>query len=401
MTGTALLPAQIALTEDLLPTVARIAGLMLLSGVLATVFATVYRWYARAQIPDGVAVLLGVSGVALELNLTKALASVIGDSTEVLTIDDAVFNLATLLLAVGAALVGRRFGDRLGESILVLLGARRVETDVSTIVRTVGRRTAVTLPEEDEIGDMDGYDPVPSETKAKFADETLVFPRRLTVEELERRVEERIKSDYGVGYVDVELDEKGTVSYLAVGSRQAGIGPTLPPETVAVAVHADPAFAASAGDVVQVYRPTPEGVERVTGAEVRGVADDVVTLAVDAAEADGLDDETRYRLVTMPVEPRVDREFASLLRAAEETMGVVTVTEGGSLAGVPIGALDVAVVAVRPTDGPVEAIPSRDRMLASGETVFAVASPAQLRRLEAAASGGTTKAVADSDDDDD
>jgi hypothetical protein len=344
---------------------------------------------------------VGVSGVALRLNLTKALASVIGDSTEILTIDDAVFNLATLLLAVGAALVGRRFGDRLGESILVLLGARRVETDVSTIVRTVGRRTAVTLPEEDEIGDMDGYDPVPSETKAKFADETLVFPRRLTVEELERRVEERIKSDYGVGYVDVELDEKGTVSYLAVGSRQAGIGPTLPPETVAVAVHADPAFAASAGDVVQVYRPTPEGVERVTGAEVRGVADDVVTLAVDAAEADGLDDETRYRLVTMPVEPRVDREFASLLRAAEETMGVVTVTEGGSLAGVPIGALDVAVVAVRPTDGPVEAIPSRDRMLASGETVFAVASPAQLRRLEAAASGGTTKAVADSDDDDD
>jgi Trk K+ transport system NAD-binding subunit len=103
----------------------------------------------------------------------------------------------------------------------------------------------------------------------------------------------------------------------------------------------------------------------------------------------------------MPVEPRIDREFASLLRAADETMGAVTVTEGGSLVDVPIGALDVAVVAVRPTDGPVEAIPSRDRTLAPGETVFAVASPAQLRRLEAAASGGTAKPVVVGDEDED
>jgi hypothetical protein len=397
MTDVALLQAQVALTDDLLRTIVRAAGLVLLSGLLATVFAAVYRWYARTQIPDGVAVLLGVSGVALRLNLTKALASVIGDSTEILTIDDAVFNLATLLLAVVAALIGRRSGDRLGESVSVVLGARRVETDVSAIVRTVGRRTVVTLPEE--IEDMEGYDPVSPETKAKFAGETLVFPRRQTVEELERRVVERIKSDYGVGYVDAELDETGSITYLAVGSRQAGIGPTLPPETVAVAAYADPAFAASAGDVVQVYRTNADGPERVAGAEVRGVHDDVVTLAVDAAEADAFDPETRYRLVTMPVEPRADREFASLLRAAEETMGVVTVAPGSSLVGVPIGALDVAVVAVRPADAPVEAIPSRDRKIAPGETVFAVATPALLRRLETAAAGGA-ESVAAADDDD-
>ncbi len=387
MTIEMLVPAQIELSEDLLRIVARAAGLVLLSGVLAIVIAAIYRWYARLQIPNGVAVLVGMSGVALYLNSTKALASVIGGRTEVLTLDDAMFNTATLLFAIVAAVIGRRFGDRLGESVLLLLGARRLDTDVSTIVRTVGRRTAVTLPVEDGIRDMDGYDLVPSEMKAKFAGETLVFPRRLTVEDLERRVEERVKNDYGVGHVDVELDENGTVTYLAIGSRQAGIGPTLPPETVAVAVNADPAFAASAGDVVQVYRPTDEGVERVTGAEVRGVADDVVTLAVDAAEADQLDGETRYRLVTMPVEPRADREFASLLRAAEETMGAVTVTEGSSLVGVPIGALDVAVVAVRSVDSAVEAIPSRDRTLAVGETVFAVATPTLLRRMEAAAAG--------------
>lgn len=398
MTGATslLLPAQIELTEELLPAVARAVGLVLLSGVVATLLAAVYRWYARTRIPDGVAVLAGISAVALELTATKALSSVIGGGTEILTVEEAVFNVATLLLAAGVALVGRQSGDRLGGSVLVLLGERRIDTEVSAIVRTVGRMTTVTLPEDVE--DMEGYDPVPPETKEKFAGETLVFPRRQTVEELERRIEERIKNDYGVGRVDVDLDEEGTVNYFAVGSRQAGIGPTLPPETVAVAVRADPAFAASAGDVVQVYRPTAEGegVERVTGAEVRGVDDDVVTLAVDAAEADRLDAETRYRLLTMPVEPRADREFASLLRAAEETMGVVTVEEGSSLVGVPIGAVDAAVVAVRPPDAPVEAIPSRDRTLAPGETVFAVAAPALLRRLETA---GAAEPVAAADDD--
>ena len=397
MTALVLPAAQIALTEDLLPAVARAAGLVLLSGVLATMISALYRWYARTRIPDGVAVLVGVSGVGILLNSTSALASVIDESTEILTIDDVLFNVAVLLLAVGAALVGRRSGDRLGESVLVLLGARQIEADVSTIVRTVGRRTAVTLP--DEIEDMEGYDPMPPETKAKFAGETLVFPRRQTVGELERRVVERIKSDYGVGYVDTDSDATGSVTYLAVGSRQAGIGPTLPPETVAVAVNADPSSAASAGDVVQVYRTTAESAERVAGAEVRSVDGDVVTLAVDAAEADALDPETRYRLVTMPVEPRADREFASLLRAAAETLGVVTVAEGSSLAGLPIGALDVAVVAVRPPDAPVETLPSRDRTLAPGETVYAVAEPAVLRKLEtaAAASGAEPVVATDAD----
>ena len=391
----AVLPAQIELTEELLPAVARVVGLVLLSGAVTTLLAAVYRWYARTRIPDGVAVLVGISAVALYLNSTKALSSVIGGGTELLTVKDAVFNVATLLLAAGAALVGRQSGDRLGGSVLLLLGQRQIDTEVSTIVRTVGRMTTVTLPEAVE--DMEGYDPVPAETKAKFAGETLVFPRRQTVEELEDRVEERIKSDYGVGRVDVDLDEAGEVTYFAVGSRQAGIGPTLPPETVAVAVHADPAFAASAGDVVQVYRATAEEVERVASAEVRGVAEDVVTLAVDAAEAAALDGETRYRLVTMPVEPRTDREFASLLRSAEETMGVVTVVEGSSLVGVPIGALDVAVVAIRPTDAPVEAIPSRDRTLAPGETVFAVGRPALLRRLEATAGEAAVPAASTTD----
>jgi hypothetical protein len=378
-------------------------GLALLAFALAAVVGLVHRWYADQPVPEGLSVLVGLSGVAIQLNASTALASVIDEQAGALAIEVVAFNAGVILLSGVAAAAGGRAGDRLGSGAFALLGADRVAGDVSKVVKAVGRVVTVELPEEVE--DIEGYEPVPDATKAEFAGATLVFPRRLTVEELRKRLVDRLKTDHGVGYVDVDLDEAGTVDYLAVGSRESGLGPSLPPGTAAVAVRADPPFAARAGDVVQVFATGTDGgdPERVTTAEIRGTAGDTVTLVVDEADAAALDDGTPYRLVTLPTPPRADREFASLLRAAEETMGVATVAEGSALAGVPVGGLSVSVAAVRPADGPVEAIPSRDRPVAAGDTLYVIGRPAVLRRLEAAARGEAeaepplAEAVADDD----
>jgi hypothetical protein len=369
----------------------RAAGLAVLAFALAGVIGLVHRWYAAQPVPEGLSVLVGLSGVALYLSsiaALPALSGVIGGDTEVLTLDAAVFNVSVFLVAGVVAAAGGRAGDRLGTGAFALSGADRVEGEVSRVVQAVGRVVTVELPEG--IDDIDGYDPVPPETKAEIAGSTLVFPRRLTVDELRKRLVERLRTDHGVGQVDIDIDETGAVGFLALGSRESGIGPSLPPGTAAVPVRADPPNAARAGDVVQVFRPVDGGEpERVTTAEVRGSAEDVVTLAVDETETEALDDSTRYRLVTLPTSPRADREFASLLRAAEETMGVATVAEGSPLVGATIGALAPAITAIRPVDAPVEALPGHDRTLAAGETLYAVARPALLRRLEAAARGDT------------
>jgi hypothetical protein len=380
----------------------RITGLVIGAGLVSVAAGAVYRWYARARIPEGLAVLLGASLVAIYFNSQGALSAVIGGDTALLSLEEATLNVVTFGAATLAAIAGCGVGDRIGETVAEATDEHALGTDVTAIVRSAGRVTAVTLPEAEDIGDLESYEPVPAGTKETLGGETLVFPRRLTAAELRERLIERLRVDYGVGHVDVEFDDEGGIEYLAIGSRESGIGPTLPPESAAVAIRADPALAASAGDVVQVYEPRPEGPERVTTAEVRDVADDVVTVAVDAADASALDDTTRYRLVTLPVQPRPDREFASLLRAAEETMGVATVGEDSDLVGVPIGALDVAVAAVRSVDGPIEAIPPRARSLVAGDTVYAVDRPARLRRLELAATGAgasplAVDAVADDD----
>ena len=53
-----------------------------------------------------------------------------------------------------------------------------------------------------------------------------------------------------------------------------------------------------------------------------------VTVALDESDAERLTDETGYRIVTLPAEAQADREFASLLRNADETMATVIVEAG-------------------------------------------------------------------------
>lgn len=363
-----------------------VVALAVLAAALAGVVALGYRWYARERVQTGLPVLVGLGGVAVYRGTTTALGQVINGTpggTDPLSPETALFNIAVFAVAGLAAVGGVRVGDRLGTDLFAAAGARELDGEVSRVVEAVGRVIAVELPEE--IEDIVGYDPVAGETKKTLAGRTFLFPKRLTVGELEERLRTRLKADYDVGHVDADLASDGSVEYLALGARAAGIGPTLPPETAAVAVRADPAFAASAGDVVQVWTTDP--AERVATAELRGVAGDVVTLAVDAAETGKLDADTEYRLVTLPVESRPDREFASLLRAAEETMSLVGIEAGSEIDGQPVGALDVAVIAVRTADGDVEAIPERSRILAPGDAVYAVARPDALRKLERAAGG--------------
>jgi K+/H+ antiporter YhaU regulatory subunit KhtT len=269
--------------------------------------------------------------------------------------------------------------------LVAVAGAHELETDVSRAVRVVGRVSAVTLP--DEVHDMEGYDPVSEETKAAVAGRTHLFPRGLTPVERRDRLVTRLKTDHDVGHVDVEMDD-GTVTFLALGSRAAGVGPTLAPGTAAVALRADPAGGASPGDIVQVWRTNPEP-ERVVTAELRAVDDDVATVALDEAEATRLDPAAPYRLITLPAEPRAERAFAAALRGADETMGAVEVAEGSGLVDASLADLDCTVVAVRPRGGPVEAVPARSRTIAAGDTVYVVARPDTLRRLESVARAET------------
>ncbi|MBX0295155.1 TrkA C-terminal domain-containing protein [Haloarcula nitratireducens] len=372
-----------SITEILLRFAAWLVGLGIAAASAAALVGMGYRWYVRERVPTGLGVLFGLSVVAVYLGTRGALGDVILGQEEVLESTQVLRNLASLAVGGFAALTGTKVGDHLGTDLFAATGGRDVNADVSEIVQTVGRVTTVKLP--DDIDHIVGYDAVPDATQEKLAGRRFLFPRRLTKAELRDRLVTRLKTDYGVGHVDLELDDDGSVSYLAIGSRAAGIGPTLPPATNAIAVRADPAHAASAGDLVQVWETEP--LRRVLTGELRGVAGEVVTVAIDAADTQKLDPSERYKLVTLPVQSRPDREFASLLRAADETMGTVHVEAGSELVGQTVGGLGAIVAAITREGAAPETIPSRERVLAADDHVYAIATPDALRRLEAAAAG--------------
>lgn len=357
-----------------------VLGMTVLSGMVAAVVAGVYRASFGQRIPSEVALLAGVSAVAIYLNTRGALGAVVIGNVGYLEFEAVVFNTVAFLTAGLVTPLALRVGDRIVSSAVAISGVTDVEGEVSKFVTTVGRRTPVHMPEK--IADIEGYDPVPDSVTENLAGRTLLFPKRLTVGELHDRLVTRLKADYDVGYVDAEVAADGTVEYLALGQRVAGIGPTLGPGQAVVAIEADPPNAASSGDLVQVWDEGEEMPSRVTTGEIRGVAGDTVTVALDATDARAIAGHS-YRLVTLPVQPAADREFAGLLRAAAETMATVTVEADSTLAGRAIRDVDATVVAIKPADGEIQPIPPRDRTLDAGDRVYLVARPAVIRSLGA------------------
>ena len=194
---------------DLVAETARILALTGLATVASLVAAVVYRWYTRERVPEGVSVLLGVSAVALVLNTEETLKLVMQGRDGLPAETTAVVTVATFVAAALGTGIGRRIGDGVASNAFAVTGTAKLDREVSQLVRAVGRVVTVSLP--DDLDDIDGYDPVDPEVKEELAGTTFVFPRRITVADLQDRVVTRLKDDYGVGHVDLELDRKSVV----------------------------------------------------------------------------------------------------------------------------------------------------------------------------------------------
>lgn len=384
---------------DLTAGLSRLFGLATAAAVTAGAGALLYRWYVREPLSEGLAVILGVGTVAVYLNTVGLFGQVLDPTAgqSPFALPAVVSNVTALAGGVLAAPVGRRVGDRLALSLVGAVTEATPDTGgVGRLRARLAGATAVELPPEDEIEDITGYDPVDHATTTRLGGRTVALQRGPG--DLAERLAAHLRTTYGVGRVDAEV-EGGRVTYLALGTRPAGIAPTLPPGTVAVPVRADPPHGAGPGDIVQVWgtdedaegaapadgdaSPPADGARprRVATAELRATAGDVVTLALDAADAEALSAGATYRLVTLPSRTGADREFASLLSAADERMDAVTVAEGSPLAGDTVGDVPGSVVAVRAAGGDLEAIPPRGRPLAAGERLYVVTLPETLRRL--------------------
>ncbi|AHG01404.1 hypothetical protein HALLA_03185 (plasmid) [Halostagnicola larsenii XH-48] len=368
-----------ALTHSFVAALVSILGLSLLAFAVTTIVTFVFQVRVRQRFPAGATLIVGLGVVAIYLNSRLALVQFISNTGDPVTVEEAILNVSAFAAAGVVSYAGRYVGNTVGAS--KQLPWLTVAPDFSPLVRATGRFITVTLPED--VQDIDGYDAVKGETKKILSGKTMDFPRGLTIEELESQIAARLTDGYDIGYVDVDLDTNGSVQYLAVGQRPIGIGQTLPQQSAAVAIRADPPYSATAGDTVQVWRTDDDGVETLLGtAELRGSVQTVATLAMDKAMASEMDPTEDYRLMTLSADSNPEREFAAMLRREDETMSTVEITAESPLIGSSIGALDVTVIAARTTDGGIETLPKRDHIIQAGDCLFAIGRPEALRRLE-------------------
>jgi len=357
---------------------ATVVSLGFVAAAVAGSVGFLYRAYSREASPVALNVLVGLGAVALWLNLSGALGNFVQGETVLVTPDAVAVNLVSLVAGGVSATYGGNLGDRVAVEMSDFPDS--YDDDLRSLVRSAGRNVVVRIPEADGIEDAEGYEPVADETKKSVAGKRFVFPRGITVEELRLRIADRLKKEYGVGYVDVEVDDRGEVKFLGLGRSVSGIGPTLAPGTCAVALRADPAYASSPGDTVRILRNGDTGVETVASGELRAAVGDTVTVALDEGDARRTDPGECYRLVTLPSEKGPEREFAAMLRSADETVSVVSVAEGSSLVGKTLDSLGVSVVAVETQEG-VEAVPDKTRTVEAGDSLYVVGRPNELRKL--------------------
>ena len=354
-----------------------ILGYGLLAGVGALVVAFGYRALTVRELPIGPAVLVGTALPAGWLTAEAIRHGEVVADSPLVHYTSGTFLLGVLFVGCIAAFGGHRLGDHLACGVY---GITPIETSgpVATLVQSAGLASVVQLPAS--IDDAEGYPPVDDDRKRALADREFLFPSGLSIPERRSRLESRIESDFGVGYVRADLTDAGAVTSIAVGDRRVGVSSTLGPDRVAVAIAGDPSPRASAGDPIEVWTAGEDSSRLVTTGTLRASAGSVTTVIVDADDADAFEPDGRYQLTTRPETPSDGRALVSAIRAGDETVTAITIEDDGPLASEFAGWIPGTVLAVDRGEE-ILSLPADKEPLQPDDTVYVFGTPTELEAL--------------------
>jgi len=375
--------------------------------LVAGVLGFVFKYVTDVTIPGlGVVVLAlalaGINGGLLALN----------DQT-IRSSERAPAILTAIVVILMLSLYAHAQGDKLGATVPKRLSLRKLrDRTLSTdVVELVGGRGRAVVDVAGEVSDMEGYPPLPAETRRAIAEGEWTFPADLPLVELEDRFAERLRTEFDLADVAVRIDERANATVAAApptgalskrvpqGKRAVSI-PALVPTGIARgdvvrvltadrsvegtvlaaktsgAPESGAGKASSAGREATADRPDAEiegregesrdsGGPRTDGGEPVQTPPTVaaaptttggegrVTVAVDRTEAKALLAADRGRVLVLSRGTRREYELTTLLRRAGKRFRKVSVVPDGPLDGHTIGAVrvrevyDVAVLAAR------------------------------------------------------
>jgi K+/H+ antiporter YhaU regulatory subunit KhtT len=372
--------------------------------LVAWVMGFLFKYVTGVTVPGlGVVVLsvaiAGANGGLLALNDPTLLAS---GSQVRLTV--------ALVVVLMGSLYAHAVGDRLGAQLPRRLTLRRIteRTLSADVVERVGGRGQVRVQVTGEVGDIEGYPPLPADLRATIGETSYAFPADLPLAELESRFVDRLRTDHDLVEVTARLDERAQATVNAA-PPVGGLSKRVPAGERAVTVRAPAPAGLAAGDRVAVTAaettreatvigataattPATDGDVPATG-ETATVApcETRVTLTLSRDEATALVGADVDRLVALSRGVRREFELVSLLRRAGKRFRRLTLRAGGALDGTTLGeatvrdSYEVAVLAARGSDDDGwTLVPRGDHQLAAGDALIVVGGRDALDRFAGA-----------------
>ena len=394
--------------------------------LVAGTLGFVFKYVTDVTIPGlGVVVLslaiAGVNGGLLALN----------DET-IRSSERAPAILTAIVVVLMISLYAHAQGDRLGASVPKRISLKRLrDRTLSTdVIELVGGRGRVSVEVTGEVNDMEGYPPLPADTRRAILDGDWTFPADLPLAELESRFAERLQTELDLADVSVRIDERARAT-VAAAPPTGALSKRVPAGKRAVSVSALVPTGIARGDVVRVITPDLDAQGLVIAAQSSGkpepgagaastsapvAGDDAdpddlrtdggeaavapppaataptttggegrVTLALDRAEATALLRADRGRVLVLSRGTRREYELTALLRRTGKRFRRASVVAGGPLDGHTIGeaevreAYGVAVLAAQHDTWTIA--PGGSQPLSAGDDLFVVGSREALDRF--------------------
>ncbi|WP_266078770.1 potassium channel family protein [Haladaptatus caseinilyticus] len=385
--------------------VAVLLGLYLgaLTGVVPALVAWclgfVFRYVTSVSLPGFAVVVLGVAIAGVQGGLLGLLDPTVVESP-VVVVAVIVVMLATQYAHAKGDSMGASFPRRVG---LRQLRDHRLSGDV---IERVGRFGRVRVRTTGDVGDIDGYPPLTDDLRSAIRDGEWTFPADLPIAELESRLADRLRTEYDLADVSVEIDTGGKATVRAA-PPEGSLSRRLPSNRRAVSVDSLVPTGIARGDEVALELGDDEVVGTVLSAKTEGNeseddadedpssvsraptttgGDGRVTVSVPKADASDLIGgiPTKLRVRSREIHPEF--ELVRLLRQAGKQWRRVQISPGSELEGMALGGLsvrdtyDVAVLGIEQANDWTVA-PSGTTTLTAGDNLYVVGTRDSLRRF--------------------
>ena len=262
-------------------------------GLLASLFPSLiafsigfgFKYFTNVTVPGlGVVVLggalAGISGGLMALNDP--------------TMAESWSGITAILVILMGTLWAHSQGDKLGTAIprkltLKRLREAKLSTDIAERVDTYGQ---IRIRPIGGISDIEGYPPLPDDLREKLNTGSWKFPAKLSLSELESRLEERLVNDHELAEVSVAIDRNGRAQ-ISAAPTAAGLSRRVPPGKRAVTIQTLLPTGIARGDIVTLRLPDGEVSGPVVSARTNGFEAPPKDAKTDEgdAETDTSDDE--------------------------------------------------------------------------------------------------------------